>query len=186
MLLLGASRGSGIALFFTTIILLFMSSSVLKLKLVLLNVFIGTILIYAAEATGSTIFVRLFETWDAINNQGSSAARIDIWNQSWDYFMASPLIGGRIEINGSYPHNFILEAFMTTGIIGGFALLIFIVINFFRALFIFKNGDVLPLIILMQGLVQHSFSGSVGNALIVFVSAGIISSSYRIAKNNVL
>ncbi|HMP73238.1 MAG TPA: O-antigen ligase family protein [Kiritimatiellia bacterium] len=54
--------------------------------------------------------------------------RAAIWSDCWRQFLEAPLLGSGIDDRSRihYPHNIIIESFMTTGMIGGMAFLIFL------------------------------------------------------------
>lgn len=175
MFFLGASRGSILALLATFTTLIFYSNIKIKIQsLLFLSLLVPSILI-GANYTGSGVIERFMTTGEAIQTGSSSAARISIWQESIQNFIASPIIGGTLEVSGSYPHNIFLEALMNTGIIGGILIFYPILFGFIKSLGIAKKQhELFPLIFILQGLIQYLFSGSINNALLFFIPLGII------------
>ena len=62
---------------------------------------------------------RLILTGDRIG--GDQEARVSLWASAWEQFLQSPLLGAGLEDPSfpGYPHNIIVEAFLSTGILGG-------------------------------------------------------------------
>lgn len=178
--LLGASRGSVIALSSSFIIFYLYSGAQLRRKISLLFFVLLAMLIVGAEITGSGVFTRLFETKQAINEGGSSASRLDTWVEGFRLFWKSPVIGGSLEVQGTYPHNFVVECLMATGLIG-FVLLMTIIVSGTKFGFSKKNMPLglFSLAMLLQALVQYSFSGAIYTATLLFISLGMVYSFWN-------
>ena len=69
---------------------------------------------------------RLVGTGDRIGRD--EEARVSLWASAWEEFLGSPLLGAGLEdpSHSGYPHNIIVEAFMSTGILGGVCLLVLV------------------------------------------------------------
>lgn len=135
LMALGASRGPIIAVFVPCVI--FMVCRVKKASDVLMLIFgfvllfgAGVALLLFAGSMGSALVRRLealMYMQDAYMFGGSGVGRIDIYKATIAQFFGNPLLGNGLNCREvlSYPHNFILEAYMTTGVFGGTAFLIY-------------------------------------------------------------
>ena len=171
LFLFGASRGSLIVLFLSLPLFVYYSPLKQKVKLTFLSFILFPILIMVINASGSGIFNRVGNT-----SEDKGGGRTGLWEIAFDHFLNHPLIGGRIEIGYVYPHNFIIETLMSTGILGG--LLIFpVVYKGFRLAFksVKKNNmNLFVLLLLVVGFILYSFSGGLYTTILLFVSIGII------------
>jgi O-antigen ligase len=171
MFLLGSSRGSVVALFVALPILIYYSPNKIKLKFVALIILLAPIIIWAIDKSGSNIFSRIENT-----SEDSGGGRGTLWQKALNHFYENPIIGGKIEIGGVYPHNFILEILMSTGIIG----LLLIGPVLIRGFILGKtfsrksNSFLFVFIMFLMAIVQYSFSGGVYTATILFLPLGII------------
>lgn len=169
MFFLGSSRGSIIAIV-VTLPLFIIYAGRKNIYKIILNFSIGIpLFIYGVYKTGSSIFIRTSDTIES-----GEYGRGHLWSDAWNEFLNNPFIGGRIEI-GFYPHNFILEILMATGFLG---FIIFFLILFKGFINIYKksfvdSGYSYVFIILVQGLVQYSFSGALYFAVLLFFPLGI-------------
>lgn len=175
MFFLGASRGSVLAISATFIILIYYSSIKIKIRSLFFLALLIPSILAGASYTGSGVIERLMSTSEAIDTGSSSAARIDIWQETIKNFIASPIIGGKLEISGSYPHNIFLEILMNTGIIGGALILYPILFGLIKSINISRfQKNLFPLVFITQGLTQHMFSGSINNAILICMPLGIV------------
>ncbi len=168
MFLLGSSRGSVIALLLSAIVFLGYSPLKNKLQLIVLSILATPVIIWAIEASGSGVISR----FDGTKKSGGGG-RAAIWSDTIDHFLENPIFGGKIEIGGIYPHNFILEIFMATGIIGAFLILPLIFSAFFKISRLSKNA-MFVFLIFIQGFSMHFFSGSFYTATLLFFPLGLI------------
>jgi O-antigen ligase len=95
----------------------------------------------------------------------SVGTRGELFNGAFDQFLSSPLVGDGLEVRsvGFYPHNVILEAFMTTGMIGDIPFLLLLGLSFRSAWRIFRwQPDRLWLgLVAVQYIVGGQFSGAI-------------------------
>ena len=124
---------------------------------------ISGFLIEIANAMGSELPLRLM---NAINS-GDTSGRDEIYinsitliKNSWffgDYYLVSSGVG-----KGSYPHNFILEAFQTTGILGGIPFLFLLGLTIQKSYRAIRDGhpSTWLVIIFLQLVVYGMFSSS--------------------------
>lgn len=179
MFLLGASRGSVLALAVSLAFMVYHSNYKIKAKIGLLVLAMIPIFIWSVAASGSAVFER---TTKSVSS--GSTGREELWSDAWNEFLAHPILGGRIEI-GFYPHNIILEILMATGIIGLLVISILLVKGFVKTLYLpkFDMNFLWVGIIFLQGFCQLSFSSSLYQATLVFFPLGILFSRY-IKKTN--
>ncbi|MDV7187797.1 O-antigen ligase family protein [Lutibacter sp. TH_r2] len=171
MFFLGASRGSVIALILSVPVLFYFGNIKKKSRFIFITIISIPLLIWGALETGSSVFERTLKT-----TQGYRiSARQELWSEAWYEFLAHPIFGGRIEI-GVYPHNFILETLMATGVVG-FILLLMVLIPSFKRAFKLSNLDhnyIWVFIVLIQGFVQHSFTAAIYFSVLLFFPMGLL------------
>ncbi|SMG20144.1 O-antigen ligase family protein [Arenibacter troitsensis] len=171
MFLLGSSRGSLIAIMLTIPIFISFSALKQKVKFITLSILSIPVIIWAMEASGSSLFERMGNT---VEDKGGG--RESLWKDAFAHFLDNPIFGGKIEIGGIYPHNFLLEIVMATGIIG----LMLISPIFIKGIILIKNHTkknksyLFVLLLLIIGLIQHLFTGSIYMAILLFVPLGMI------------
>jgi O-antigen ligase len=170
MFLLGSSRGSVIALMLT--LPLFILYSQLKQRLWLMALFIlaTPVVIWAIEASGSSIFDRIANT-----SEDQGGGRAFLWKNAFSHFLENPIVGGQVEIGGIYPHNIFIEILMATGIVGAVMIIPLIFVGLRSGIYLVRNNKIylFVLLILIQGLVQHFFTGGFYTATLVFVPLAI-------------
>lgn len=171
MFFLGASRGSVVALVLSMPILFYYGNIKNKVRFAFIFILSVPLLIWGALKTGSAVFTRTMKTADGYKIN----ARGELWTNAWTEFVEHPIFGGRIEI-GFYPHNFILETLMATGIIG-FVLLLLFLLPAFKRVFMLASVDknyIWVFIVLIQGFTQHFFTGAIYTAMLLFFPLGMI------------
>jgi O-antigen ligase len=176
MFFLGASRGSLVVLLLCVPFILYHASFKNKSRILLLCIIAIPLMLYGAEVTGSAIFTRTENTIET----GDASGRQQLWAMAYEEFKNFPFLGGRIEVSGIYPHNVFLELLMATGIFGFLLFLIVLFKSFARGAKLIKRNKIymIPTLILINGLAQHTFSGSIYGAILLFVPMGMIYSSY--------
>lgn len=178
MFLLGSSRGSLIAIMLTLPIFISYSAVKQKIQFITLSILAIPIIIWAIEASGSSLFERMGNT---VEDKGGG--RETLWRDAISHFLENPIFGGKIEIGGIYPHNFLIEILMSTGIIGTLLILPVFIKGFSlgRENTKMNTTNLYALLLLIVGFAQYSFSGGVYTAINLFVPLGII---YGIKNNN--
>lgn len=169
MFFLGSSRGSVVAIVLTLPLFILYGSVKSKFKFFIFFLISIPLVIYGANLSGTSVFER---TTSTIND--GDFGRGQLWENAINEFLKYPFLGGRIEI-GFYPHNFILEILMATGILGFLFLIIVLIkgfINVYKKSFLDSNY-VWVFIILIQGITQHMFSGALYTAILVFFPLGL-------------
>ncbi len=120
-------------------------------------------LVELSEAVGSGIVTRIISAVET----GETSGRDVIYANAIGHFMDSPIFGNFYLIpdgvaKGYYPHNFFIEAFMTTGIVGGIPYVVMILICIIKSFRILKLRHPSGWIILLflQTLIYGMFSSS--------------------------
>lgn len=175
LVLLGSTRGAIVAFFLSLLLILYYSNTKKKI-IIFISILISVpLIIFMIELTGSSIIKRTSNTIDT----GDVSGREKLWSDAWIEFLNNPIIGGRIEVSDSYPHNFFIELFMSTGMIGTFIFIIFIIMNLIKGFRNLKKSVfyLVPLLIFTCGLSQHLVSGAIWNAIILFSALGMMNSN---------
>lgn len=138
--LLGASRGALIAAGFCFLIYIVAKTRRNYFGMVLLYFFLAVLVMggayLASEASGSLLFDRLFELPQDLAEGSTSVTRLYLYEVAVKAFLAAPLTGSGLYLpDGTYPHNFIIESFLATGIIGGLS---FSIVFFYSCIVAFK------------------------------------------------
>ncbi|MFW6016271.1 MAG: O-antigen ligase family protein [bacterium] len=179
--LLGSSRGSMVSLVFAALFYLLAKKGI-KSKIYLFIIFIGVIsvLYYLSIQFDVSLFNRLY------NTNFSENIRINTWKQSLVQFSSQPLIGEFVEAReyGGYPHNIVLEALISTGIIGGLFLVTLIGLGLNYAMKIIgqypSHGWVS--ILFIQTLTYNMFSGALYMGGWFWGSLSLVFATYTINK----
>ena len=145
---IGASRGAVVAI--VVVVLLFvgarlrtfrdMSNGALLLSLLIVG---GSLVSYYSDVLGSVLFMRLqaiLHVQDTYMHGGHGIGRIFIYQASIEQFLENPFFGGGLTVRSmdSYSHNFLLEAFLSTGVFGGMLFSVFFFGSLWRALLIIR------------------------------------------------
>ncbi|MCP4971763.1 MAG: O-antigen ligase family protein [Arcobacter sp.] len=173
--LLGASRGSVIALILPLLLVFMIRSQFQKnLKLILIAILFFFLLIYFADTYSSPVFQR---SMDLIKGQSSSVGRVFIWETTWNQFITSPILGDSVYCNRPpHPHNIILEVLMSVGILGfvPFSILLFSTIVKGVKIVKYRPEHTWIFIFFMQALSQNMVTGSIRSALWFWASSGLV------------
>ncbi len=120
-------------------------------------------LVELSDAVGSGIVERLISAVET----GETSGRDKIYANALDHFKDSPIFGEYYLIpsgiaKGFYPHNFFLEAFMTTGLIGGIPFVLMVMLALIKSFKILRDRHSSGWIVLLflQVLVYGMFSSS--------------------------
>lgn len=178
MLLLGASRGSLVALLVTFFIFYIFGNTNIRKKFIVIFVVSAPLLVWGAVKVGSSLFNRTATTIDQSVTENS---RFEYWEQAIEEFVISPILGGRIEVGGIYPHNFVIEILMATGFIGFLCFVIPFIKAVQKGISLAKknNNYVWLLVLLAQGFVHYSFSEGLYYAIQLFIPMGMIYSTMK-------
>ena len=167
---LANSRGPVVALFVALIV--FLSAGARWSRLV--SFVIGASLVVAVSSFAGLSILNiddgLWARFAAIGDadDASSFGRVLAYQGALSQFLGSPVFGDGLEekITGFYPHNILLEAFMTTGLIGGMPFLILLVVAIRRAwvLTASRSEHLWLGLLLIQYTTGAMFSGSIYTA----------------------
>ncbi|OWW26243.1 hypothetical protein B4Q04_00735 [Zobellia sp. OII3] len=120
-------------------------------------------LIELSEVVGSSIVTRLLSAIET----GETSGRDLIYANAIGHFLDSPIFGSYYLIpsgigNGGYPHNFFIEAFMTTGLVGGIPFVAMVLVTLKKSFLLLKKQDDSGWVVLLflQVLVFGMFSSS--------------------------
>lgn len=120
MIVLAGSRGPFVALYAVALFIFFSrvkSSSGLLLCVAGLTSILAFVLFVDPyefrDLTGSNLLIRMFD-----NDDLRDEPRYIAYQLAWESFLRHPIIGEELLINSTYPHNFLLEILMSTGLVG--------------------------------------------------------------------
>lgn len=139
-LLLGASRGSLVAIAFATFCMISVRMNrsrdwfTIALGLVVLGGFVTWLYLYSS-GVGSDLMTRFLNIGSDMSLQTGRSGRLVIYQAAWIEFWESPHTGSGLILNaiGFHPHNMILESFLATGLIGGGLFVAFVSVCLWRA-----------------------------------------------------
>lgn len=176
--LLGASRGSVLALILPFIFVVFFQSGVKsKFNIIRAVIVISLMMYFLADLAGSTVFTRLFKIEQDIQTESPSAIRLIFWESALQQFSNSPFLGDSIHFKkGNYPHNLIVESLMATGIIGTIPLLLLIGYVVRKSLLIikYKRNYIWIVIAFWQGFISSMFSYAIYSNIIFYGTLGLM------------
>ncbi|MDG1302235.1 MAG: O-antigen ligase family protein [Opitutae bacterium] len=187
LMALGASRGPVIAVFIPCA--LFMVCRVKKasdiIMLIVSSVILvgmGFVLLFFADMMGSALVMRLkslMHIQETYMSGGVGIGRIIVYQEAFKQFLGNPILGNGLYCRAvlSYPHNFILEAYMTTGVFGGTAFLIYFSTCVSRAIKIIRHFPVyswVSLFFLHYAVYCQFSSGIIMNHYFWYSSAMVI------------
>ena len=176
--LLGASRGSVVALVFPIFfIVMFRKGVNTKIRTLILLVFLAATVMSLSDEFGSSIIDRF------LAKEGGGVS-IDVdsrtlrWKQAMKQFMAHPFLGDSIVLEGyeNYPHNTFIEVLQITGFFGVFPFLFLLFKGLGASIFIVRKlpGNIWIVIFFLQSLMQNMFSGSVITATWFWFSLALV------------
>jgi O-antigen ligase len=139
------SRSPVIALITVSIFYLIARGGIFKIVLIGISVvsvifiLINQIIAFL-DSIGSSLTVRLTSMIVEKDTSGRDA----IYQNTWNLIKESPFFGSFYVIRsgvgaGGYPHNFLLEVFLATGLFGGIPFLILLVISIYRSFKLIRN-----------------------------------------------
>lgn len=169
---MGSTRGALLAILISILIIFYFSKAKKKIYISLLLAICIPIFIFISEFTGSSLFQR---TTSAIED-GDTSGREGLWREALEEFYKFPFLGGRIEVSGIYPHNFILEILMATGIVGLFLFLILFIKSIKNGIKSIKIEKIylVTFILLGCGFAQHFVTGSLYTSITLFSCLGMM------------
>jgi O-antigen ligase len=165
----------------------YFSNKKVKKKFLIICLIAIPLVIQGLVFTNSAVFDRVFKSTSELNID--SIGRGDLWRMAWGYFIENPWFGGHIELidvpnykgylpGNIYPHNMILEVFMSSGTLVGLLFVFLIIFNFSQLFAALKKNpkEIWIIILLIVGFVQHFFSGAIYGAIMFFFPLGLLSS----------
>lgn len=149
----------------------------------------GGTLLYLLIKKGSEILARFETLFNEISNGDSNAGsnRMEIWTNGFDQFLNSPIFGSGIEeeVTKYIAHNMYLEAFMATGVFGGFIFLIIVFITFKRGykLLVYNSPYGWLMILFLERCFTGLFSTSVLDPLFWLI---VVAINANTVKKNII
>ena len=179
---LANSRGPVVALAFCISMLLLASARNFRIQLM---AFTGLAVVACLAILAPDVFLMLdplTNRFSAIKsgNDLSVIGRTIAFQGAIDQFLGAPLFGDGIEERrtGYYPHNLVLEAFMSTGIIGGIPFMLLLLLSLRGSWQMFRRAgtEIWVGLLAVQFIVAAQFSGSMylSTALWVTVPLSIV------------
>jgi O-antigen ligase len=185
LLLSSNSRGPLLSVAAAMIFLLLVLRAKYKL-IISLSLFVAAILFVPAlrwieYELGYAVYSRLFD--QSISEEVNVVARLGLYEAAIGAFSESPFFGAGFGVEGvgAYPHNTIIEAFLTVGVLGGFAFLLAQVIALIIAWRLARaRSDLVWLsMITVQYIVASQFSGSIYASPSMWAVIGVMGWAYR-------
>ncbi|MFV0210962.1 O-antigen ligase family protein, partial [Empedobacter falsenii] len=175
LFVLGSTRGALVVVFLSLLFFVFTKKGYKKILYIMYSIPLVLLFLFMVNSTGSSLLDRVNSTIETNDTSG----RDYLWKEAMAEFYKYPLIGGRIEVSGIYPHNLFIEILMSTGVIG----IILFILLFFNSIKNVKiNNDTIYIyIILINGLFFNMFSGSFYTAILLFTGLGMLN-GYKYSK----
>lgn len=155
---------------------------VLGLMLVAAAAF-APLLTFVDHVAGTNVYDRLLGTsqFEEVNTLG----RIELYTSAWNQFLKFPLTGYGLEdpVFGGYPHNIVIESFMSTGLVGGLLMLTILILTLimcYRMLRTVPSFGWLALLVVQQ-VVAMQFSGTIGQGTVLWGVVGALVSAFSLA-----
>lgn len=187
LMALGASRGPVVAVFIPVVLLMVLRVKKASDVIMLLVGFvalacIGFGLLFFADKMGSSLAMRLkslTHIQQTYFEGGMGIGRIFIYRETILQIFGNPILGSGLYCRsaGTYPHNFILEAYMATGVFGGTAFLVYLCSCVSRAIKIIRFFPVyswVSLIFLHYAVYCQFSSGLITNHYFWYASGMVI------------
>lgn len=131
---------------------------------------------FLEENYGFTTYTRLFEQSQL--TEENTLDRLDRFGGAFESFFSNPVTGGGLEepVHGGYPHNIFAEAFMSTGMMGGFLLLSLMALTTLMAIRVFSLRPTYgwASLLFIQNIVAAQFSGSIYTVNYLWLAAGMV------------
>ncbi len=186
-ILLGSSRGSILG-YLVVLLLLFIAKGYMsRLTLIIFIILLSFPVMYELSVSfGSNLLPRVVNTYLEIQSgEYFETDRPFLWKTAINNFNSSPIWGDLIENRGigHHPHNIIIEAFMSMGILGGIPFLIILSYLWFLFFKIAKNSHRFDWVLVIFGIsfMQNMVTGAIWSAVWLWTSAGaLISINYKL------
>lgn len=135
---------------------------------------------YLESEYGISTYTRLFGQSQL--TEENTLDRLSRYDGAINAFMDNPFLGSSLEEpkHGGYPHNFFIEALMSTGVFGFLLLAVLMVITFVFAINIYLRvkGYGWASVLFIQYLVGAQFSGSIYTINYLWITAGLVIAIY--------
>lgn len=183
---IAGSRGPILQLVLIAIFFAYKNQEKIKLKFVIpILLFLSvTIYYFSVKYDAFKMLAARFTESQTVEG-GSDYGRIQYLKGGWEQFLNSPFLGDSIEVKpyGTYPHNMLIESFMSLGIVGGILCMFILYFSLKRALKLLKNEEILWLVfIFLSNHIATFTSGSIVNNF-KFWSLLAIILTYQSTKN---
>tara|TARA_B110001469_G_C9648137_1_gene328985 strand:- start:7033 stop:8022 length:990 start_codon:yes stop_codon:yes gene_type:complete len=190
-LTIGASRGAVVVVLVVFLLFVFarlrnFRDALASLVMIFGAAVISLLVIMFSDVIGSVLFERL-EALLYMNESyifgGHGIGRIFLYQASFQQFLDRPLFGGGLVVRGAftYSHNFIIEAFMSTGIIGGLLFLIFYVTCVVRSIMLMRYARHLTwiAILFLHYAINVQFSSNLAGNTYFWVTSAMVLGAYE-------
>lgn len=108
--------------------------------------------------------LEMYLSLEAITGGTSTLGRLSLYEGAWNQFIRNPVLGSSLVERTwlTYPHNAVLEAFMATGIAGGLAFTLAVLLGIVRAFQIMRYNPEMSWLSLLflQAVIAHMLSSS--------------------------
>lgn len=121
------------------------------------------------QNSSSNLFHRLSE----LGTDNSSTLRLQYFHDAFDEFRQNPICGGRLELNGTYPHNYFIELLMCTGLVGAITSLILITLCLKGLYTHHRNFRMFPVVLFSIGFIYSMVSDSMFSSILLYSSLGL-------------
>jgi hypothetical protein len=160
-----------------------MALLVIRRQWSLLAVVATVAMIVALNTT--TIEGELAERILSIGMDRSSLSRVEVQVFAMQQFVANPLTGSAyVElVTGSYPHNIILDAAMSLGVIGLFVMLWILVSGGIAAVRHMQAGELMLPLLSVQVVLAVQFSGAVVNSAEFWTAFALLLAQWRARRH---
>lgn len=190
-LLLGSSRGSILALVVVLVLILIAKKYRMRLMITIIVISVSfPILLQFSNSFGSVLLHRVVNTlFEVQSGEYFETDRPYLWKIAIENFLSSPFIGDLIENRGigHHPHNIIIEAFMSMGLLGGIPFLIILAYLWKLFFKIARHTNKFDWVLIVFGIsfMQNMVTGAIWGAVWLWTSAGALISlnHYLINKN---
>lgn len=188
VMLLAGSRSPLVALIVSLCVIVATHIKQRRIVLIVAIILVGIALLpYAVDnltSAGGSLVGRVNYLQSRSNVQ--SDIRSTLWGYAWQHFLERPVFGTSIDLpEGGYPHNILLEAFLSTGAAGGGLVLFMMVHGLIRSYWLIRQDERRMWLALfyMQYLVLGLFSGALyDNWMFWCLYAAVISSTESLKR----
>lgn len=164
---IAGSRGPIIQMVLVGLIYLVLYRNKIKLKYVvpISAILIFTINYLVQKTSVFEVIINRF-TKSQFDKGGSDFERQELMNNAYKQFLENPIFGKSVEVLGlgNYPHNMLLESFMTLGVLGGIICMVILILSFRKSLTMLtlKHYDWLTVLFLYSFIATFT-TGSIAN-----------------------